>query len=457
VFLEVFLFLFDKVRKSHYEILDVPKTAAEEEIKRAYFTLVRKYQPDRFPEEFKEIRAAYETLGDRKKRAEYDAIGDLPPSVAPLFYEAQSLDHFGRYSRAAELYQMILKSHPELDNIREQYANSLLADRKTGKAIEVWEELCRRHPDNPHYARELGDCYLERGWNKKALTETRRALALDRSSIDGWATLVSCIIMDMSGNPGLWGELQTISLEALKAVQAVKTDEWKKIVLYTHVFITSGSGESNTTRGYLREILRLIREGGRDGRNEGEHALREILRFIPANALTDFYPELKEMAGLFPGIADKRVWSKLDDIRLNLEIEQLVEKKFHEVFRDLFRVLNADFEEEEDELELVAMEYVILNDKNIFEPQLRRLKEEFPELYALHSSFFNEVLRTRDPDKMIYQRAKKYKKLKRKAGVDDEEPEYAQEQPVRRTQPKVGRNDPCPCGSGKKYKHCHGR
>jgi preprotein translocase subunit SecA len=26
-----------------------------------------------------------------------------------------------------------------------------------------------------------------------------------------------------------------------------------------------------------------------------------------------------------------------------------------------------------------------------------------------------------------------------------------------RTQPKVGRNDPCPCGSGKKYKHCHGR
>jgi preprotein translocase subunit SecA len=23
--------------------------------------------------------------------------------------------------------------------------------------------------------------------------------------------------------------------------------------------------------------------------------------------------------------------------------------------------------------------------------------------------------------------------------------------------PKVGRNDPCPCGSGKKYKQCHGR
>ena len=28
--------------------------------------------------------------------------------------------------------------------------------------------------------------------------------------------------------------------------------------------------------------------------------------------------------------------------------------------------------------------------------------------------------------------------------------------PVMRDAPKVGRNDPCPCGSGKKYKHCHG-
>ena len=28
---------------------------------------------------------------------------------------------------------------------------------------------------------------------------------------------------------------------------------------------------------------------------------------------------------------------------------------------------------------------------------------------------------------------------------------------IRRDTPKVGRNDPCPCGSGKKYKNCHGQ
>ncbi|HTY02894.1 MAG TPA: preprotein translocase subunit SecA [Rhodocyclaceae bacterium] len=39
------------------------------------------------------------------------------------------------------------------------------------------------------------------------------------------------------------------------------------------------------------------------------------------------------------------------------------------------------------------------------------------------------------------------------AGSDEPKPQ----KPVERAMPKVGRNDPCPCGSGKKFKHCHGR
>ena len=39
---------------------------------------------------------------------------------------------------------------------------------------------------------------------------------------------------------------------------------------------------------------------------------------------------------------------------------------------------------------------------------------------------------------------------------DNAEEKPVHVQPVRAT-PKVGRNEPCPCGSGKKYKHCHGK
>ncbi len=44
------------------------------------------------------------------------------------------------------------------------------------------------------------------------------------------------------------------------------------------------------------------------------------------------------------------------------------------------------------------------------------------------------------------------------AGPDAEaEPEPAQQQPYRRQGRKIGRNEPCWCGSGKKFKQCHGR
>ena len=42
------------------------------------------------------------------------------------------------------------------------------------------------------------------------------------------------------------------------------------------------------------------------------------------------------------------------------------------------------------------------------------------------------------------------------AGADGDEKPRTKQETVVRTQPKVGRNDPCPCGSGKKYKKCHG-
>ncbi len=42
-------------------------------------------------------------------------------------------------------------------------------------------------------------------------------------------------------------------------------------------------------------------------------------------------------------------------------------------------------------------------------------------------------------------------------GKPGEPTDGAKLEPVRREKPKVGRNDPCPCGSGKKYKKCHGK
>src|SRR5437660_1122066 len=60
--------------QSFYEVLGVDKTADERSIKKAYFTLVRKYPPETHPEEFKKIREAYEVLSNPVSRKDYDAL-----------------------------------------------------------------------------------------------------------------------------------------------------------------------------------------------------------------------------------------------------------------------------------------------------------------------------------------------------------------------------------------------
>lgn len=64
--------------KDYYEILEVQKNAADEEIKRAYRKLAHQYHPDKNrgdDKKFKEINEAYQILGNREKREQYDRFG----------------------------------------------------------------------------------------------------------------------------------------------------------------------------------------------------------------------------------------------------------------------------------------------------------------------------------------------------------------------------------------------
>jgi molecular chaperone DnaJ len=71
------------VAEDLYKVLGVAKGASEEEIKKAHRKLVRKYHPDRNPddpgaeEKFKEVQGAYDTLSDPEKRKEYDVGGGM--------------------------------------------------------------------------------------------------------------------------------------------------------------------------------------------------------------------------------------------------------------------------------------------------------------------------------------------------------------------------------------------
>jgi len=66
--------------RDYYEVMGVPRNASDDDIKRAYRRLARKYHPDVSKEaeaedRFKEVGEAYEVLRDPEKRAAYDALG----------------------------------------------------------------------------------------------------------------------------------------------------------------------------------------------------------------------------------------------------------------------------------------------------------------------------------------------------------------------------------------------
>jgi molecular chaperone DnaJ len=79
-------------KRDYYEVLGVPRSASDEEIKRAFRARARQYHPDvnKDPEaeaRFKEINEAYEVLSDAQKRAAYDRFGHAGVSGAAGSYQ----------------------------------------------------------------------------------------------------------------------------------------------------------------------------------------------------------------------------------------------------------------------------------------------------------------------------------------------------------------------------------
>ncbi|HTT15694.1 MAG TPA: J domain-containing protein [Thermoplasmata archaeon] len=91
-------------KRDYYEILGVPKTASEDEIKQAYRKLARLYHPDVAKEnpkvaeeKFKELSEAYEVLVDPAKRQRYDQMGfsGVETDFGPGGFDWQNFTHVG--------------------------------------------------------------------------------------------------------------------------------------------------------------------------------------------------------------------------------------------------------------------------------------------------------------------------------------------------------------------------
>lgn len=95
-----------------YKILGTRSNIGQNRIKEKYIEKLRQFPPETHPEEFQEIRKAYEILKDEKKRKQYDMTRKHGTSVDKIIEEIGMLMSLGDWKKAKELLNYMLEIDP---------------------------------------------------------------------------------------------------------------------------------------------------------------------------------------------------------------------------------------------------------------------------------------------------------------------------------------------------------
>lgn len=458
------------MRKNYYEILGLDEGASESEIKRAYFKLIRTFSPESDPEKFQEIREAYENLKNPEKRPVRKLV--FPSALAKSMYE-EAMKYADRrdYGGAFSVCEEAVRYFPDTDIF--YYEGAAFARRlgKTGKAVKMAERLAEKEPDNIDYLVGLASAYTDRGFYRKAAPiyskayesgvrekefvadytyncylngkyEEGRKAAIDflenlrkigREETDIMVNLLFGLYQ-MAQECSRWEneKIDQVVINCLKQIAPYIGENVELLLQIAMVVMTSRNLESNGAFDRVHDIAIVLQEAvnGFGPEEEKADALKALdeMRFAADNRFCD---AVKLCWEAFLSL-DEKVY----DARLaRLDVELCMIEKMPSVL--------AEFEIIEKEYPVLfkAMEDFInkLRQQSGLESFKDRLLEKYIQrLGDREGYYFEEYPQARRiPGRVVYENDE---------GV-----------PFVRQSKKVGRNDPCPCGSGKKYKHCCGR
>lgn len=463
--------------KDYYEILGIEMGASAAQIKKAYFAMVRKYPPEGYPEKFMEIRKAYETLSNEETRREYDSLAAMPEDVRLGLTLAQERIERGNLKRAISLLEDINRGYPDLSVVESMLGEAYLANNNTGKAIKIFEELVKKHPENASFSGELANSYLDRGWHKKAIDAYKKAIELDRDNIALWLRLSEAYMTngEFIKAEGTLKEALRLSDEEESGIQTA--------IYFDFLMIEVRKGNIDGLKEYLEKLTAIAL-----GNQEERDIIAGVLLNIAQNMCEyEIYEPAKEMLLAAQKIItdDKgkeivdELIKRLDNpIYFDSEIDRFDEdKKYNEEFISFVEaMLLPDENIGEDEIVVEctrrATEKNFLEKFFLYKKYINMLMEDYPGIYEELEDYFKRMENHKERRNRIKEcnaildnnsayMESVFGRMEKEDCFDDDEfnasRDYEIIEPYIRQEPKVGRNDPCPCGSGKKYKKCCGR
>jgi curved DNA-binding protein CbpA len=216
---------FERMERAdtHYEVLAVSPSSDISEIKRAYYSLARRYHPDRFHSKadvhsrvesaFARIAQAYETLINQKHRATYDAklaaeararkIGEAAPKArkesAPKtakeggsavnseksFRDGYAALQLGQTAVAITHLAAAAKAAPDEPRYRAYYGQALAANGRSHRLAEIeMQAAVKLEPSNVGYRMMLARLFFDLGFVKRAKSEVERVLDLEKDNAE---------------------------------------------------------------------------------------------------------------------------------------------------------------------------------------------------------------------------------------------------------------------------------
>lgn len=428
---------------NYFHVLGIENTNDEKEIKRAYFRKVKEYSPEKHPEKFQEIRQAYEFLMDKEAREQYNNSIDMPEAIVNEYLEAIRLDEMENSFKAVDVLETVANAAGNNIAFLTLLGNLYYKVNKPRKAYKIFLKLVELEPDNAEFWFFLGKSQEQQKHWRKAVSSYQKAIELKPNNVNYMMFLVQ-ILYDNS-----------YYLEARSVVTKVLSIS--NTNLDAHIFaimIAVTLGEINGGKKALKQVYRVMKSEDISGEAK-TYCIAHILMFLHHFETTAYDSEklaFKEILLTIKAV-DSFQQENINAMLKELTAGELVaDSTIPEYFKAL-TIYRIEMEDtgEIDEDEIFEVESYIIDEIKEARRKLPLFKKKYPEFYKLNKKFLDLVGNAKT--------VKLYEYAARKSGELDEETELLMNRPdpIVKTGPTIGRNDPCPCGSGKKYKKCCGR